>query len=68
MISRQYSRKELQDETGLKGKELTAWIGKECQCGHMIRMRSFVDPAHSRRRENRYCFVATQAALQLPAA
>lgn len=63
MISRQLSRAEHVDETGLKGTELTAWIRQSMEAVDLIRKLVFTEPARSRRRELRYNLVAKTGSL-----
>lgn len=63
MISEQMTRKQLGEQLGLKGAELTAWIKQQTTNKQMVSMMRYVDPARSKKREKVYCFVAQQTTM-----
>lgn len=63
MISRQYTRSELESELSMKGKDLTKWIRDAKTDGRIQSQLSHIDPSKSAKRETRYFFVAQNSDL-----
>lgn len=63
LISSPVTRKQLGEQTGLNGKELTAHIKNLRDGGGVISRLAFVSPASGPQRQRCYCFVATQQSL-----
>ena len=63
MISEQMTRKQLGEQQGLKGAELTAWIKERTTNKQVVSMMRYIDPSRSEKRERVYCFVAQQTSM-----
>lgn len=63
MFGQPKSRRELQEETGLKGKELTAHLKSLVQQGGVIRRYAYTEPATSAKKQAVYQTVPTNRRL-----
>lgn len=65
LISEKMTRRDLAEKLSLGGAELMKEIRKMKAAGKLIETRDYIDPARTKKRSQRFCFLAKNLEIEI---
>lgn len=65
LISEKMTRRDLAEKLALGGVDLTKQIKALKQSGQLIETRDYIDPARTKKRSQRFCFLAKNLEIEI---